>query len=287
MGSRGRGNLWHGVVSGRCHYCNKEGHWKNECFKRKGNLQKSSAEGDLAFMGLEDWVREKGQTDWIIDSGVSRHLTARRELLRDYISIVPTSITIRNGKDITAIGQGNISLHTATGTISLVPVLFVTDIVSNLISVASIVDQGFQVEFTKTVCIVSQGTTARVIGKRQGNIYFLSRLQEIALAGQLEQKDKTRWGIWHKRLGQRSLSQQSVRRIAESVANFNLSEYDKDDKGVSGACAEGKQTWDYLTGERDKSKELLHTIHSDVCGPMSVTGLMGERYFTTFMDDAS
>jgi len=40
-------------------------------------------------------------------------------------------------------------------------------------------------------------------------------------------------------------------------------------------------------GEREKSKELLHTIHSDVCGPMSVTGLMGERYFTTFIDEAS
>jgi len=146
-------------------------------------------------MGLEDRPGEKGQTDWIIDSGASRHLTARRELLHDYISIVPTSITIGNGKDITAIGQGNISLHTATGTISLAAVLFVPDIGSNLISVASIVDQGFQVEFTKTVCIVSQGTTARVIGKRQGNVYFLRGLQEIALAGQSEQKDKTTWGI--------------------------------------------------------------------------------------------
>lgn len=152
-------------------------------------------------MGLEHRPGEKGQTDWIIDSGASRHLTTQCELLRDYISIVPTSITIGNGKDITAIGQANISLHTATGTLALAAVLFVPDIGGNLISVSGIVDQGFPVEFTKTVSIVSQGMTARVIGKRQGNIYFLRGLQEIALAGQSEQKDKKRWGIWHQRLG--------------------------------------------------------------------------------------
>jgi len=33
-------------------------------------------------------------TDWIIDSGASRHLTANRNLLEDYINILPTAITI-------------------------------------------------------------------------------------------------------------------------------------------------------------------------------------------------
>ena len=64
-GNRGRGVLGQGAVSGRCHYCNKEGHWKNECYKRKGNLQKSSTEGHLAFMGYTK--PEIGKNDWIID----------------------------------------------------------------------------------------------------------------------------------------------------------------------------------------------------------------------------
>jgi len=93
-GGTRRGALGQGVVSGGCHYCNKEGHWKNECYKRKGDLQKSSGEGHLAFIGYTKV--EIGKADWIIDSGAARHLTARRELLEDYISIIPTSITIGN-----------------------------------------------------------------------------------------------------------------------------------------------------------------------------------------------
>ena len=50
---------------------------------------------------------------------------------------------------------------------------------------------------------------------------------------------------------------------------------------------EGKQTRDPLTGERAKCEEVLHTIHSDICGPMAAEGCMGERYFATFIDERS
>ena len=57
-GFRGRGS-GNGGLSGRCHYCNKEGHWKNECLKRKADLQKGTSNGHLAFMGLASQQRER------------------------------------------------------------------------------------------------------------------------------------------------------------------------------------------------------------------------------------
>lgn len=152
---RGR-SYGQGTTTGRCHYCNKEGHWKNECLKRKGDLQKQSGAGHLAFMGLAS--QQSGIPEWIIDSGASRHLTLNRNLFEDYINIIPTAITIGNGKKIKAVGQENITIPTTTGTIRVVVVLQVPDIGSNLISVASIVDQEFRVEFSKTTCTVSGGT---------------------------------------------------------------------------------------------------------------------------------
>ena len=52
-------------------------------------------------------------------------------------------------------------------------------------------------------------------------------------------------------------------------------------------CAEGKQARGYLIGERPKTEELLPKIHSDVCGPMAIAGIIGERYLGTFIDEGS
>ena len=41
------------------------------------------------------------------------------------------------------------------------------------------------------------------------------------------------------------------------------------------------------TRTREKSTELLGVVHSDLCMPMQTTGLNGERYFVTFIDEMS
>jgi transposase InsO family protein len=279
--TRGRG----GMVSGRCHYCNNEGHWKNECLKRKVDLQRDSSGGHLASMGVPG--TGKGGTNWIIDSGASRHHSARRDLFEDYINIMPTHITIGNGKEITAIGQGNISLETTTGTIELVGVLHVPEIGSNLISVASMVDQGFRVEFSKNGCMVSKWNTEKVIGKQDGNIYFLTGLQEVALAGLSHAENLATPEVWHRRIGQRSLNTQAIERMRNSVSVFEISTKAKHEAGVCAICAQGKQCREQLTGQRRKTEQILDRIYSDVCGPMAAVGLMGERYFATFIDEST
>ena len=72
MGAGGRGHSSFGVVDmgrfggasedcgnnkkviGRCHYCQREGHWKGECLKKKadeaGSRFKSEGGGQTAFM---------------------------------------------------------------------------------------------------------------------------------------------------------------------------------------------------------------------------------------------
>jgi len=259
---------------------------KNECLKRKGDLQKGTNAGHLAFMGLST-SQPIETTNWIIDSRASRHLTASRDLFQQYINIVPTAIRIGNGKEITAIGQGNITIPTASGTIFLAGVLHVPNMGSNLVSVASIVDQGFRVEFTNTTCTVSKGNTVQCIGKRQGNIYYLSRLQEVALAGISRTGDSATKEIWHRRIGHRSLSPEATKKIAKAVKGYDILAAPEKSATVCSICMEGKQTRENLTGERPKCQEVLHTIHTDICGPMAVEGLMGERYFGTFIDERS
>lgn len=42
-----------------------------------------------------------------------------------------------------------------------------------------------------------------------------------------------------------------------------------------------------MTGIREKAQNLLECFHSVVCGPMQTSTHNGERYFVTFVDEAS
>ena len=52
-------------------------------------------------------------------------------------------------------------------------------------------------------------------------------------------------------------------------------------------CLENKMHNLQFQNNRVKAKEVLEIIHSDICGPFITTGLNGERYFVSFIDDYS
>jgi len=101
-------------------------------------------------------------------------------------------------------------------------VLYGPKIRSNLISIASIVDQGFKVAFTETGCTVSNQGIAKAIGKQQGNLYFQTGLQEIPLAGVTQMNDRTTEAIWHWCIGHRRLNPQAMQNINKSVTGFEV-----------------------------------------------------------------
>ena len=52
-------------------------------------------------------------------------------------------------------------------------------------------------------------------------------------------------------------------------------------------CALGRQHKEAETKTRERASEILHTVHTDICGPIQTPTLNGERYFITFTDEAS
>lgn len=51
------------------------------------------------------------------------------------------------------------------------------------------------------------------------------------------------------------------------------------------SCLIGKMTKAPFKKKGIRAKDLLELIHSDVCGPMSISARDGYRYFITFIDD--
>ena len=52
-------------------------------------------------------------------------------------------------------------------------------------------------------------------------------------------------------------------------------------------CLFGKQTRVSFSKSSERKKNLLELVYSDVCGPIDVPTLGGNRYILTFIDDAS
>ena len=104
---------------------------------------------------------------WVIDTGVSCHMIGERSL---YSSMQPLVEPIT--------GKFTVSFVFANGeTTKLFDVLYVSKIRRNLLSVASIIDHGHEVKFTKTQVEILN-SNGKVIGKeeRRNYIYELNAL---------------------------------------------------------------------------------------------------------------
>ena len=282
-------------VKGKCFYCQKEGHWKRDCFKRKADEAKepthqlSTEQAGLAFTVLDHPIEIRDNTIWIIDSGASQYLCNTKEIfLRGtYQQITHRGIEIADGSRIEAVGKGDIQI----GNLRLTGVLYVPRVGGNLISVGRLIDCGYEVSFTANKCMISQGGLC-LQGKHEGNLYYLldhSAYDQANLGLATNKSIPKPIVTWHCRLGHRTLDQSTIKYLQDHVSELAIlpSKEKEDGGGLCETCALGRQRKEPMTGKREKVNELLEVVHSDVCGPMQVSTITGERFFVTFIDEKS
>ena len=115
-------------------------------------------------------MRKGEEKGWILDSGASQHLCSQQEVfvLGSYRLTQARGIEIANGSKIVAVGVGDVSI----GQLQLTNVLHVPRVGGNLISVARLIDSGYEVSFGAEACIITK-KDLRVTAKREGNLYYL------------------------------------------------------------------------------------------------------------------
>ena len=246
-------------MPGRCYYCQREGHWKSNCLKRKadeaGNRFKNKGE-QTAFMATV--AKRKASEDWIIDSGTSQHISARQERFANYLPISRLKIQIGDGCEIEEIGMGDILLQTESSQITLRDVLHVPTIGSNLLSIAKVVDHGHRMLFTTTGCQI-QGTEGQVNGIREGNVYLL-RAWERALVAVSNKDLAVTAETWHRRLGHRNFDEATQKVIEKGVVGLEIEKSILGDptrnngtmEGVGSTCTAGRQ---HRVDDRNASKD--------------------------------
>jgi len=182
-----------------CHYCKKKCHFKVNCWKFKvdqgsddtTNAKKGQGSKEKTAKLVVDeketvinlfMVRE-GTIDlvdsWIIDSGATSPMTARKDWMTGYTSFdMPIPIGLGDNRTIKALGSGSVQIsmdvNGKSNIYELRNVYYVPDMVTNnLLSVTYMVNKGYFVSFGAHKCEITR--SGNLIGKaeKQRNLWIL------------------------------------------------------------------------------------------------------------------
>lgn len=168
-----------------CFHCRKPGHFRRNCrlfLKQRGDDDEGTAEAKQATEKERSVCfavrknRQKGR--WIIDSGCSGHMTNDKEFFSK-LEKADVDVVLADGSVVKAAGVGEGSIQCIDGAgnpkkIFVKNVLFIPSLYSGLLSVRTLLQKGFKVEFGASSCsIVGQAGGVVALGELRENLFEL------------------------------------------------------------------------------------------------------------------
>ncbi|KAI3767848.1 hypothetical protein L2E82_18277 [Cichorium intybus] len=231
---------------------------------------------------------EQYDPEWYIDSGCSRHMTGRKEELREYRSLTNGGkVSYGNNATGNIKGYGMIT----NGEISIRKVAYVEGLQHNFISVSQlVVGTGLKVSFDEDGSELIEKESKKIIlkSKRKGEMFPLDMRPiqgkpTICLLTKATNDDS--W-LWHRRLSHMNFRDINKLVLGDLVRGLPLLKYDKD--RLCDACELGKQSRkSHSTIINTKIIEPLELLHIDICGPSAIESVAHNKYILVVVDDFS
>ncbi|KAG8377494.1 hypothetical protein BUALT_Bualt08G0038700 [Buddleja alternifolia] len=280
----------------KCHYCGGPNHYERDCKKKKrdqknGNNENKkddkdttavATDGDVVIICDDACVSSSCQeTDWIIDSGASYHITPHRDMFTSYTSGNFGRVRMANHGVTEVIGMKNINLETDTGCrLILRDVRHIPDIRLNIISTGKLDDDGYVSNFGEGKWKLTKGSLITAKGKKKNSLYLM---QAKLSNGEVNAAvNNSSIELWHKRLGH--LSQKGMQLLAKKKLLPDVSGIELQ---TCVDCLAGKQhRVAFKSFYPSRKSHPLDLVHTNVCYKKDKT-LGGVVYFVTFIDDFS
>ncbi|KAG6432970.1 hypothetical protein SASPL_104566 [Salvia splendens] len=208
----------------KCHYCGGLNHYERDCRKKKrdqtrGNNENAekdttavATDGDVVVVCDDACVSSScQQTDWIVDSGASYHITPYRDMFASYTGGSFGKVRMANHGVTEVAGIGDIHLLTNTGCkLVLRDVRHVPDIRLNIISTGKLDDDGYINHFGEGKWKLIKGSLIAAKGRKQNSLYLMHATLSNGEVNAVVKNSSIE--IWHKRLGH--LSQKGLEILA-------------------------------------------------------------------------
>ncbi|KAL4564910.1 hypothetical protein LXL04_028986 [Taraxacum kok-saghyz] len=231
---------------------------------------------------------EQYDSQWYIDSGCSRHMTGRKEQLRDFRNLKDGG-RVKFGNNHTAEikGYGKIT----NGEFTINRVAYVEGLKHNLISVSQlVVGTGLKITFDDEGSVIEDKKTKNVILKseRKGEMFPLDMTPIIgkpSICLLTRAASDMSW-LWHRRFSH--LNFRDINKLVVNDLVRGLPVLKFDNEHLCAACEFGKQSRkSHSSIVNTKIVEPLELIHIDLCGPSSIQSIAGSKYLLVIVDDFS
>ncbi|KIY68249.1 hypothetical protein CYLTODRAFT_443449 [Cylindrobasidium torrendii FP15055 ss-10] len=294
----------------KCTFCGKPGHTEDDCWTKQKAIKRLQDQGngshlsmptERASLASSDDNCSPISSDWIVDTGATRHMTPHRPWFTSYARKT-TPIQLADNSIIYGEGVGSVVFTTQEGVeLEITDVLHVPQLRNNLFSPFFLVrKRGFEMHAVgPSLAFVQPSTGARITaaidstntGYLRGHTLNGPSLRKAALetanyATQISTCDMD-INLWHRRCGH--INTEQVRKMIQNglVDGVKLTSASKPDP-VCEPCIAGKQhRHNVPRNPHTPSERLLSIVHSDLKGPIPTATQEGYRYWITFIDDSS
>ncbi|KAK3014591.1 hypothetical protein RJ639_009824 [Escallonia herrerae] len=203
---------------------------------------------------------------WLIDSGVSHHMTGNLNFFSSIWDIPPSPVGLPDGLQTNSIKAGSVSL--ADG-ITLRHVLYVPNLAVNLISVSCLAtDANCSVAFSSDICVLQDHTWKSPIGlgKMHRGVFVFQPLstatvvQPLSTATVAAVSESESYELWHRRMGHPS-SQPFIHLPTVSVVSPSL-------KTICDVCCRAKHSRTVFPDSTSRAMDIFGLVHCDIWGPI-------------------
>ncbi|GAU45882.1 hypothetical protein TSUD_401080, partial [Trifolium subterraneum] len=276
----------------QCYNCQKFGHFVDEC---RGKNEAQDAEARVAKQDECDklemlMVTIKDDSDysdkWYLDSGCSTHMSGRKEWFTSLRSTHNNQVRFANNITMAAKGMGDVSIKRKDGKYSMISnVLYIPGIKCNLLSIGQLLEKDYKIVMEhKLLNVFDTNGNLLLKAPMSKNRTFQIELNVMDHKCLMTAYSRDEW-LWNYRMGHLNFKDLTLMQKKNYVTG--LPAMNAPDE-ICEVCAHSKQPrGNFSKYAMSKTKSTLEIVYSDVCGPMQVDSIGGNKYFVSFVDDFS
>nr|GFA08125.1 retrovirus-related Pol polyprotein from transposon TNT 1-94 [Tanacetum cinerariifolium] len=227
----------------------------------------------------------KSESQVDCSNGCSKHMTRNLKLLINFVWKFIGTVRFGNDHVAAILGFGDLQW----GNILITRVYFVEGLGHNLFSVWQFYDSDLEVAFRSNACFVRNLEGVDLLkGDRSTNLYTIN-LHEMASASPIclmARASSTKSWLWHQRLSH--LNFDTINDLVRNDLVVGLPKFKYHKEYLCPSCEQGKsKRASHPPKPVPNSRQRLHLLHMDLCGPMRIASINGKQYILVIVDDYS